>query len=115
MIFFIFLGSLFYVLQRAHTFRLNLLVTNRPARFIPYEKIADIPDDGRVGLLESGDVFAFYQLREGELFGSAATESRTAAYLKQASFRAKGGQGREVLTTCREWFEQHFAGDDAPI
>jgi hypothetical protein len=88
-----------------------LLVTKKPSRFIPYGELATIPDDGRVGLKESGDVFAFYQLREGELFGTAATESRTAAQLKKAAFRAKGGRGREVPTTCREWFEQHFSAD----
>jgi len=60
-------------------------------------------------LKESKDVFEFYQLRDGEIFGCGITESQTAAELKKAAYQAKKGtKGRETLMTCEEWFADVF-------
>ncbi|KAJ5766292.1 uncharacterized protein N7511_003908 [Penicillium nucicola] len=83
-------------------------VTGKKARFIGYEDPSQFPAFDKPELKESRDVFAFYQLRNGELFGTGITESQTAAELKQAAFKAKGGKGRENLTTCAEWFREVF-------
>ncbi|EPS25865.1 NmrA-like family domain-containing oxidoreductase himF [Penicillium oxalicum] len=85
-------------------------ITGKKARFIGYEDPADFPAFGKPELQESKDVFSFYRLREGEIFGNGITESRTAADLKRAAFEAKGRriQGRDRLTTCAEWFARTF-------
>ena len=81
-------------------------MTQRKARYIPYYDLDDMPAD-RPYLQESRQVFAFYQMRDGELFGNGITEKRTASLLKAAAFQAKGQKGRETLITAREWFERH--------
>ncbi|KAJ5192827.1 hypothetical protein N7449_008969 [Penicillium cf. viridicatum] len=82
-------------------------VTKRKARWISYYDLADMPAD-RPYLQESRQVFAFYQMRNGELFGNGITENTTAGVLKRAAFQAKGQKGRETLTSAREWFEKHL-------
>ncbi|KAJ5751594.1 hypothetical protein N7520_008511 [Penicillium odoratum] len=82
-------------------------VTQRKARYIPYYDLAEMPVD-RPYLHESRQVFAFYHMRDGELFGGGITENRTASVLKGAAFQAKGQKGRETLMSAREWFEKHF-------
>lgn len=81
--------------------------TKQKARYIPYNNLADMPAD-RPYLQESRQVFAFYQTRDGELFGNGITENTTAGTLKRAAFQAKGQKGREVLMSAREWFEKHL-------
>ncbi|KAF3403484.1 NmrA-like family domain-containing protein [Penicillium rolfsii] len=85
-------------------------ITGKKARFIGYEDPAEFPAFGKPELQESRDVFSFYRLREGEIFGNGITESRTAADLKRAAFEAKSKrrQGRDQLTTCTEWFARTF-------
>ncbi|RHZ66405.1 hypothetical protein CDV55_103991 [Aspergillus turcosus] len=83
-------------------------VTRRKARFIPLT-CSEFPDLDREEMKESRDVFAFYQSRNGEVFGNGITETDTAAELKRLAGIAKGGKGKMGLTTCREWFEKHFS------
>ncbi|KKK13825.1 hypothetical protein ARAM_001596 [Aspergillus rambellii] len=83
-------------------------VTEKKARFIGYEDPAQFPAFDKPELKESSDVFAFYQLRHGEIFGNGITECRTALELKQAAFKAKGSKGRKRLTTCAEWFTELY-------
>ncbi|KAJ5715318.1 Cytochrome P450 [Penicillium malachiteum] len=84
-------------------------VTKEPARFIGYEDPAAFPAFDKPELKESRDVFAFYQMRDGEIFGCGITESQTAAALKKEAVRAKGVAGaRESLMSCAEWFADIF-------
>lgn len=85
----------------------TMAVTGRKARFIPLTW-SELPDLNREEMKESRNVFAFYQLRQGEVFGSGITETDTAAELKKTAQVAKGSKGKMALTTCREWFEGHF-------
>jgi len=85
------------------------LVHKQPARFIGYSDPSTFPAFGKPELKESKDVFEFYQLRDGEIFGCGITESQTAAELKKAAYQAKKGtKGRETLMTCEEWFADVF-------
>jgi hypothetical protein len=85
------------------------LVRNQPARFIGYNDPSTFPAFDKPELKESKDVFQFYQMRAGEIFGFGITESQTAAELKKTAQRAKqGAGGRESLMTCAEWFADVF-------
>ncbi|GLA32375.1 NAD(P)-binding protein [Aspergillus phoenicis ATCC 13157] len=84
-------------------------VTGRKARFIPYATPGDFPTHGLQFLQMVRDTFKWTQLRGGEYYGTQITELRSAAELKQASFHAKGGKGRETLLSVEEWFKAHFA------
>ncbi|KKK12923.1 hypothetical protein AOCH_000482 [Aspergillus ochraceoroseus] len=77
--------------------------TGQKARFQPYMLVSDMPTHGWEGIRE---LFVYSQLRDGEYFGNAPNEVSTAQYLKTAAFKAKGGKGRESLTTVKEFFEQ---------
>ncbi|GAQ40480.1 NmrA-like domain-containing protein 1 [Aspergillus tubingensis] len=84
-------------------------VTGKKAR---YEVLAD-PNDmntkGEYWREQERDVFIYSQFRDGEYFGNGPTEIQTAAVLKKAAFKAKGGKGRETLITVREFMEREFA------
>lgn len=85
------------------------LVRNQPARFIGYDDPSTFPAFDKPELKESKEVFQFYQMRDGEIFGYGITESQTAAELKKTAHRAKqGAGGRESLMTCAEWFTEVF-------
>ncbi|KAJ5974911.1 Cytochrome P450 [Penicillium waksmanii] len=84
-------------------------VRNQPARFIGYNDPSTFPAFDKPELKESKDVFEFYQMRAGEIFGCGITESQTAAELKKTAQKAKqGAGGRESLMTCAEWFADVF-------
>ncbi|KAJ5382503.1 Cytochrome P450 [Penicillium concentricum] len=87
----------------------RVTVRNQPARFIGYEDPETFPAFEKPELKESKDVFSFYQMRDGEIFGCGITESQTAAELKRAATQAKKSSGgRESLMTCAEWFADVF-------
>lgn len=83
-------------------------MTGLPARFVGYADPEQFPAYAKPELQESKDVFSFYRMRDGELFGNGITESATAAALKRAAVRAKATKGHTELKTCAEWFKETF-------
>ncbi|KAJ5587438.1 NmrA-like family protein [Penicillium hispanicum] len=83
-------------------------VTGQRARYAPLTDPFDMKTQGEFWREQERELFRFAQLREGEYFPNGPTEIGTAAALKRAAFKAKGGRGRETLMTVREFIEREF-------
>ncbi|PYH87687.1 NmrA-like family protein [Aspergillus ellipticus CBS 707.79] len=83
-------------------------VTGKKARYQLLTDPYEMNTKGEFWREQERDVFIFAQFRDGEYFGNGPTEIDTAAALKKAAFKAKGGRGRETLVTAREFIEREF-------
>lgn len=91
--------------EAAHLIRVHL-VTNKKSVYIPYENIGDM----QPGMFEGvQNMFLYTQMREGEYYPNGISETRTAAELKEAAYKAKKYQGRETLLSVREFFDRYKA------